>query len=46
MYCLDAKSGQIRWQFASGGPITGTVVVNDDVIFFGSLDKKVYALLA
>jgi outer membrane protein assembly factor BamB len=46
MYCLDAQSGQLRWKFSTEAPITGTAVANNDMIFFGSSDRMVYALLA
>ncbi|MCH7567635.1 MAG: PQQ-binding-like beta-propeller repeat protein, partial [Nitrospirae bacterium] len=45
MYCLDMRSGRKRWQFQTGGPITGTPTVSDNRIYFGSNDHRVYALL-
>jgi outer membrane protein assembly factor BamB len=46
MYCLDMRSGRKRWNFTTGGPITGTPALADNRIFFGSTDHRVYALLA
>jgi outer membrane protein assembly factor BamB len=46
MYSLDAKSGQLKWKFTTPSPITGTAVANEDMIYFGSTDHIVYALLA
>ena len=45
MYCLDMRSGRKRWQFQTGGPITGAAAVSENRLYFGSLDHRVYALL-
>jgi outer membrane protein assembly factor BamB len=46
LYCLDQKTGQLRWKFSTEGPITGTPAAYEDIVYVGSTDKKVYALLA
>ncbi|HNH27469.1 MAG TPA: PQQ-binding-like beta-propeller repeat protein, partial [Anaerolineales bacterium] len=37
---------RLRWKFETGGPITGSPVVLDDIVYFGSTDHHVYALFA
>jgi len=46
LYCLDQNNGQLKWKFASKGPITGTPAANEDMVYFGSADNNIYALLA
>ncbi|MEE9514113.1 MAG: PQQ-binding-like beta-propeller repeat protein, partial [Anaerolineales bacterium] len=46
VYCLDHKTGRLRWRFHSDGPITGTPFISDNVIYIGSTDHKMYALMA
>ena len=46
LYCLDMRTGRKRWQFRTGGPITGTPVIANGVVYIGSNDHKLYALLA
>ena len=46
LYCLDSRSGQLRWKYETKGPITSAAVVFDDIIYVGSTDHFVYALLA
>ncbi|MCX8061151.1 MAG: serine/threonine-protein kinase [Anaerolineales bacterium] len=41
--CLDFR-GAIRWRFRAKRAITGSAVVANDTVFFGSLDGVVYAL--
>jgi outer membrane protein assembly factor BamB len=40
------KNGQKKWCFFSGGPITGLPAVADDLIYIGSADHYLYALVA
>jgi len=35
----------LRWKYKTGGAITGTPVVYNDIIYIGSLDHCIYALL-
>jgi outer membrane protein assembly factor BamB len=46
LYCLDYRTGRLKWKFATGGPITGTPVINNDIVYIGSHDHILYALLA
>ncbi len=43
---LNANTGTQLWSFAIGGYVEGPIVVTDGVVYFGSLDNKVYALNA
>jgi outer membrane protein assembly factor BamB len=45
MYCLDYRTGRQRWKYTTGGPITGTPIIVDSTLYFGSTDHRVYALL-
>ncbi|HEY2979779.1 MAG TPA: PQQ-binding-like beta-propeller repeat protein [Anaerolineales bacterium] len=36
----------MRWRFETKGAITGSPVVFDDIVYVGSTDHNVYALLA
>jgi len=36
MYGLDAKTGSIRWSFASGGSVFGGPSIVDGVVYWGS----------
>lgn len=45
LYALDAHTGRLRWQFATGGWITAAPVVGaDHAIYCGSADGRIYAL--
>ena len=46
VYALDAKTGQVRWQFATGGPVRLAPTVWKDRVLVGSDDGKVYCLAA
>jgi len=46
LYCLEYRSGRQRWKFKTEGAITGTPVIFDDIVYVGSADHQVYALLA
>jgi outer membrane protein assembly factor BamB len=41
---LDVGGGGMRWEYRTGGPITGPPVAVDGVLFVGSHDGRVYAL--
>lgn len=43
-YCLKAKDGKQRWRWRTGGMVTGTVVVDDERVYFLSLDNVLRAL--
>ena len=42
----ESRTGRQRWKFETKGPITGSPVVFDDIVYVGSNDHNVYALLA
>jgi outer membrane protein assembly factor BamB len=46
LYCLEYRTGRLRWKFGTGGAITGTPLVADDIVYVGSTDHQIYALLA
>jgi eukaryotic-like serine/threonine-protein kinase len=44
LFCVDAQKHKVLWRFATGGPIPGSPRVADNVVYFGSMDHRVYAL--
>lgn len=46
LYCLDAQSGGLRWRYKLDGAITGTLLVDDGVLYLGATDNAVYAFPA
>jgi len=46
MYCLEYRTGRLRWKFGTQAAITGFPVVFDDIVYFGSTDHHIYALFA
>ena len=42
----NIASGRLRWKFETKAAITGSPVVFDDIVYFGSTDHHVYALFA
>ena len=44
MYCLDALSGKLLWEFETGGAIWSSPAVVDDRVVFGSYDSHLYVL--
>lgn len=44
LYCLEAKTGKEIWRFQTGGAITSTPHITDELIFIGSMDHTLYAL--
>jgi outer membrane protein assembly factor BamB len=43
-YCLDSKDGRIAWRWRTGGDVIGPAVVDDDTVYFVSLDNVLRAL--
>jgi outer membrane protein assembly factor BamB len=43
-YCLSAKDGKIKWRWRTGAAIVGTAVVDDESVYFLSLDGVLRAL--
>jgi outer membrane protein assembly factor BamB len=46
LYCLEYRTGRLRWKFRTEGPITSTPVAHEDLIYIGSTDHRIYALMA
>ncbi len=44
LYSVDIKSGRLDWTFKSSGEIWSTPIEKDGLIYFGSLDGKLYAV--
>jgi outer membrane protein assembly factor BamB len=44
VYALDANTGAVRWQFATGDVVHASPAVSDGVVYIGSWDRNVYAL--
>ncbi|MBN1883318.1 MAG: PQQ-binding-like beta-propeller repeat protein [Deltaproteobacteria bacterium] len=44
LYAFDADTGKLLWRFKTGGPVCSSIIVEDDVIYFGSFDGYLYAL--
>jgi outer membrane protein assembly factor BamB len=45
MYCLEFRTGRLRWKFQTEGPITGTPIIANNILYFGSNDHKLYAIV-
>ena len=39
-YAFDAGTGEVRWKFHAGGPISGSSAVVGDVVYFATLHEK------
>ncbi|HXO16991.1 MAG TPA: PQQ-binding-like beta-propeller repeat protein [Candidatus Dormibacteraeota bacterium] len=46
VYALDARSGALRWKFATGNVVHASPAVHDGVVYIGSWDRYLYALNA
>ena len=44
LYAFDTTSGVLIWSFPTGDQIWSTPVVRDGIVYFGSMDRNVYAL--
>ncbi len=44
LYALDAKTGALRWRFKTQDGITSSPLIDNGVLFFGSNDRRVYAI--
>ena len=42
--CLDAKTGEILWEFDAGGAVLGAVAMTDGRAYFGSRDSNLYCV--
>ena len=41
---LDDETGEVKWNNAIGDTIHGSVLIHDDVLYTGSVDRNIYAL--
>jgi len=46
VYCLDSRSGRIRWTYSTGGAVKGGLAYSAGRVFVGSYDHHVYAFRA
>jgi outer membrane protein assembly factor BamB len=44
VYSVDVKTGKLRWNFKTGGPVPSSPFVAEGIVYIGSTDNKVYAL--
>lgn len=44
VHAIDADTGEQRWRFLVGGPVIGTPVVTDEMVYIASRDQHVYAV--
>jgi len=44
LYAFDAKTGRLKWTYATGGEILTEPLVANDSVYFGSGDGKLYAV--
>ncbi|MBL69249.1 MAG: hypothetical protein CMO74_12525 [Verrucomicrobiales bacterium] len=44
LYCLDAKTGRVRWTFFAEGPIRLAPTLHEGRLYFGSDDGHVYCV--
>ena len=43
-YCLEKKSGKLKWRFKTGGTIISSPFISNDQVLFGSNDGFLYSL--
>ena len=46
VYALDAKDGNVLWQFTAAGRVDSPPTIHGDLVLFGSKDGRVYCLSA
>jgi outer membrane protein assembly factor BamB len=46
VYAVEISNGKLKWKFRSGGPITSSPIVANDIVYIGSFDHNLYALTA
>ncbi len=46
VYCLDINMGELKWRYRTRGPVVSSPIVEDGMVYVGSLDRKLYALAA
>ena len=42
--CIEYKTGEVKWNNVIGDTIHGSVLVHDNMLYAGSVDRNVYAL--
>jgi eukaryotic-like serine/threonine-protein kinase len=46
LYAIDVASVSLRWRYRAGAAVQSQILVANGVVYFGSLDHRVYALSA
>ena len=46
LYAFSARDGHIVWSYSTGGEVSATPIIQDSVVYVGSLDGKLYAINA
>ena len=46
VYALDAKSGALKWKFATGDVVHASPAISEGALYIGSWDRNLYALNA
>ena len=44
LWALDCAEGKVRWELPGAGPLSAPPAIDDDLIFLGSGDFKLYAI--
>lgn len=44
LYSVNMRKGRVQWRFQTGGPIPGSPRTAEGVVYFGSMDYRVYAI--
>ena len=44
VYAVDAVSGQLRWEYKTGGPVLGAPALANGVLYVGSDDLNLHAI--
>ena len=44
VYCLDKKTGKVKWSYPTGGDVASQVLAVNDMVYAGASDGKLYAL--
>jgi len=43
VYALDASTGALKWNYATGKEVESSPAVSGGIVYVGSWDKNVYA---
>ncbi|WP_197440752.1 outer membrane protein assembly factor BamB family protein [Thalassoglobus neptunius] len=44
VHCIDRKTGELKWSFATRGRVDSSPVIAGDKIYFGSADRNIYGV--